>query len=84
MEPPTPKLQMLLFRLAVLTSDLDKNLQKLHGHFRQTSDDTIVLNPAVENIVDKKKIKERHLKAWKVTLKETIDTAIEYEPLDEI
>ena len=77
MDTPTPKIQMLLFRLAVLSNDLNTNLQKLHGHFHQTPDDTIVLNPAVENIVDKKKIKERHLKSWKVTLKETIDTAIE-------
>ena len=81
METPTPKIQMLLFRLAVLSNDLNTNLQKLHRHFSTPDDQTIVLNPAVENIVDKKKIKERHLKSWKVTLKETIDTAIEYDEL---
>lgn len=81
MDTPTPKIQMLLFRLAVLSNDLNTNLQKLHGHFRQTPDDTIVLNPAVENIVDRKKEKEHRKKEWRVTLKETIDTAIEYDEL---
>lgn len=81
MEAPTPKLQMLLFRLAVLSSNLDKNLQKLYGHFHQTSDETIVLHPAIENIVDRKKEKEHRKKSWRVELKDIIGTAIEYETL---
>lgn len=79
----TPKLQMLLFRLAVLSSDLNENLTRLARHFHQT-DETIVLSSAPYNIVDRKKEKERHKKAWKVELKEKIDSAIEYESLDEI
>ena len=77
----TPTLQMLLFRLAILSSDLDRNLQKLYGHFQQTSDETIVLNPAIENIVDRKKEKEHRKKSWKVEMKDIIGTAIEYETL---
>lgn len=83
METPTPKLQMLLFRLAVLTSDLDKNLKKLHGHFHPPSDDqTIVLNPAVENIVDKVRMKKKLRASWKVEMREVITDAIEFEELD--
>lgn len=80
----TPKLQMLLFRLAVLSSDLNENLKRLARHFHQTDDETIVLSSAPYNIVDRKKEKERHKKAWKVELKDKIDSVIEYESLDQI
>ena len=80
----TPKLQMLLSRLAVLSSELNENLSRLARHFHQTDDQTIVLHPATYNIVDRKKEKERHKKSWKVTLKDIVDSGIEYESLDPI
>lgn len=77
----TPKLQMLLFRLAVLSSDLNENLTRLARHFHQTDDDIIVLSDARHNIVDRKKENERHKKAWKVEMREIIDSAVEFEEL---
>lgn len=69
METPTPKIQMLLFRLAVLSSDLHVNLTKLQNHFRPADDQTILLSK-------KKKMKEKK-KYRSIQLKETIDVAIE-------
>lgn len=71
----TPKLQMLLSRLAVLSSELNENLSRLARHFHQTDD-------AIYNSVNRKKEKERHKKSYKVELKDIVDSAIDYEPLD--
>lgn len=78
----TPKIEMLLFRLSVLSSDLALKLENLKRHIRKTDDDEIIiLDPAIDNIVDRKKDKQRHLKSWKIELKDIVDTAIDYESL---
>lgn len=77
----TPKIEMLLFRLSVLSSDLTTKLDNLKRHIRQTDDETIILLPAEYNVVDRKKDKQRHLKSWKIELKDIVDTAIDYESL---
>ena len=81
MDTPTPKIHQLCFRLTVLLSDLTTNLEKLTRRLGYQTDECFVLNPSEENVVDRKKDKERHKKRWKVTLKEVLDTGIEYETL---
>jgi hypothetical protein len=45
------------------------------------TDECFVLNSSEENVVDRKRDKEKLKKQWKVTLKEILDTGIEYETL---
>ena len=78
----TPKVAQLCFRLAVLSADLQKQLDALNKRIGFDEAQCIVLDPALQNIVDKKKDKERHLKRWKVQLKDIIDSSIEFERLD--
>lgn len=80
----TPKIELLLSRLLVLNNELAKNMFTLVKRLHHLEEEEIVLSDARHNIVDRKKEKERHKKAWKVELKEKIDSAIEYESLDEI
>jgi hypothetical protein len=80
MDYPTPKIAQHCFRLAVLAADLNKQIGKLQQRLH-LNQEIIVLNAAIENIVDKKKEKENRKKEWKVTLKEIIDTGLEYEEL---
>ena len=76
-DPPTPKLQALCFRLAVLHSELTLQLDKLNKRLGVQTDDCLVLDAALYNIVDRKKDKERHKKSWKIELKEILDVAID-------
>ena len=77
----TPKIEMLLFRLSVLSSDLSTQLEKVRRHIHKPDDQTIILLPSRHNIVDRKKDKERHLKRWRVEIKEIIDSVIDADPL---
>ena len=80
MDYPTPKIAQHCFRLAVLAADLNKQIEKLQRRLHLETD-IIVLNAAIENIVDKKKEKENRKKRYKVELKDMIDTGLEYEEL---
>jgi hypothetical protein len=82
MDPPTPRLAQLAFRLAIELSDLQRKTEKLMRHLHIDTEECLVLDKALHNIVDKKKEKERHKKRWRVTIKETIETPIEYESLE--
>ena len=82
MDPPTPRLAQLAFRLTIELSDLQRSIERLMRHLRVDTEECLVLDKALYNIVDKKKEKERHKKRWKVTIKETIETPIEYESLE--
>lgn len=81
MDYPTPKIAQHCFRLAVLTADLNKQIDKLQQRLHLETD-IIVLNAAIENIVCRKKEKEHRKKQWKVELKDILETGIEYETLD--
>lgn len=81
MDTPTPKIHQLCFRLTVLSSELTTNLQKLTRRLGYQTDECFVLNSSEENVVDRKRDKEKLKKQWKVTLKEILDTGIEYETL---
>jgi hypothetical protein len=83
MDFPTPRLAQLLLRLATQSSELQKNIETLNKRLGLDSD-VLVLQPAVNNIVDRKKEKERHKKRWKITIKEVVDSGIEYDTLDKI
>ena len=80
----SPRIAQLCFRLAVLTADLNKQLDALNKRIGFNQEECIVLDPALQNVVNKKKVKQRHLKSWKVTLREIIDTPIEAEDVHEI
>jgi hypothetical protein len=82
MDPPTPRLAQLAFRLTIELSDLQRKTEKLMRHLHIDTEECLVLDKALHNIVDKKKEKERHKKRWRVTIKETIETPIEYESLE--
>ena len=77
----TPKIEMLLFRLSVLSSDLTRQLDNLGRHLHKTDEETIILLPSHHNIVDRKKDKERHLKRWRIEIKEIIDSVIDADSL---
>lgn len=76
----TPRVADLCFRLAVLTSDLNTQLASLAKHLH--AEDILVLRNASENIVDRKKDKERHKKRWKIQLKELLNSEIEFESIE--
>jgi hypothetical protein len=76
-DPPTPRIQELCFRLAVLSSDLALQLGQLTRRLGVQTDECLVLSAALHNVVDRKKEKERHKKRWKIELKELLDTEID-------
>jgi hypothetical protein len=84
MEPPTPRLAQLAFRLAVELSELQRQTEKLMHHLHIDTEECLVLQKALHNVVDRKKEKENHKKRWRVAIKEIIETPIDYESLDEI
>lgn len=76
----TPKIALLLSRLQTLNNEVQKNMNRLVIRLDHL-EKPLELLPSQHNIIDRKKEKERHLKSYKVTLKETLDTGIEYELL---
>ena len=83
MDYPTPRVAELLFRLSIQSAELQANMERLQRRLG-IDPELLVLNPAPENIVDRKKEKQRHRKRWTVVLKEIVDSAIEYESLPSI
>jgi hypothetical protein len=82
MDTPTPKVELLLSRLVSLNNDLTKNMNRLVkrlGHLEQP--EPFLLHTAEQSIVDRKKDKVRHLKRWKMELKEILETPIEFQEL---
>lgn len=79
--PTTPKVALLLSRLNALNLELTKNMNQLTKRLSHLEEESFVLQPAKENIVDRKKEKERHKKRWKVQLKEVLETPVEFEIL---
>jgi hypothetical protein len=80
-EPPTPRIQLLLSRLKTLNNDLQINMNRLVLRL-EPSDDCLVLLPAVSNIIDRAREKTIHLSSYKVILRDTLDSKIEYDTLD--
>jgi hypothetical protein len=78
--PPTPRVKMLLEKLNGLTLDLQKDMNRLVTRL-ETSEEVLVLSAATHNIVDRKAEKKRHQKSYTVTLKEIVDSGIDYEQL---
>ena len=83
MDYPTPRVAELLFRLSIQSAELQANMERLQRRLG-IDPELLVLNPAPENIVDRKKEKQRHRKRWTIVLKEIVDSAIEYESLPSI
>lgn len=81
--PTTPKVALLLNRLQELNLEVVKHMNQLTKRLSHMEEDTIVLQPAKENIVDRKKEKQRHKKQWKVEVKDILDTPIEFDTLSE-
>lgn len=79
-ETTTPKIALLLSRLQTLNLEVTKNINKIVQRL-DSFEPPLELRPALENIVDRKKEKERHLKSYKVTLKDIVDTGVDYELL---
>lgn len=79
----TPRLSLHLTRLQELQNDLTRNMNSLVKRLDKSNytDDCLVLIHAVHNIVDRQKEKERHRKKWKIELKDSISSAIEFETL---
>jgi hypothetical protein len=79
----TPRLALHLTRLQELQNDLTRNMNKLVKRLDKNSDEDncLVLIPALHNIVDRQKDKERHRKKWKIQLHDIISSAIEFETL---
>lgn len=76
--PTTPKVALLLERLNALNLEVTKNMNQLTKRLAHL-EEPLVLRPAKENIVDKKKDKQRHKKSWKVEVKDILNTPIEFE-----
>ena len=76
---PTPKLASLCFQLIVLSSDLDRQLANLTKHLGIDKEQTIILLPSLQNVVDKKKEKERHKKRWKIHLRDVVEDSVPYD-----
>lgn len=79
----TPRIALHLTRLQELQNDLTRNMNRLVKRLDKNSDEDncLILLPAVHNIVDRKKDKERHKKRWKVKLYDIISSPVEFETL---
>lgn len=77
----TPRLAQLCFSLAVLSSDLTRQIDTLTKRVGCDTKECLVLLPARQNIVDRKKDKEHHRAKWKVQMREIISDAVEFEEL---
>lgn len=80
--PTTPKIALLLDRLHVLNLEVAQHMNQLTKRLTHL-EDPLVLRPAKENIVDRKKEKQRHKKKWKVEVRDILDTPIEFDTLSE-
>ena len=78
-ESTTPKISLLLSKIQRLNNDLQKNMNRLVLRLDHLEQEPIVLSPSPQNIVDRKKEKERHLKSYKVNLKDVLDSVIDYD-----
>ena len=63
-------------RLIDLSRDFSAQLDSLNKRLNQI-EEPLVLLPARHNIVDKKKDKERHLKSYRMELKEILSTPVD-------
>ena len=75
----TPRLASLCFQLIVLSSDLDRQLNNLTKKLGIDKDQTIILLPALHNIVDRAKEKRRRKKEWKIEIRDIIKDAVIYD-----
>ena len=82
MDPPTPKITFLLDKLIRQFADLSDNLERLNRHLNPIkSDDCLILEPSLQNIVDRDKEKQLLKRRWKIVLQDIIDEAISYDVL---
>lgn len=78
MDPPSPRLAQLAFRLAIELSDLQHQTEKLMRHLHVNVEDCLVLQPPKK----KSKTKDHKKKHYRLSIKETLETPIEYESLE--
>ena len=71
----TPKIALLLSRLQALNLEVAKNINSIVRRL-DTFDPPLTLQPAKQNIIDRKAEKERHKKRWKVELREIVASTI--------
>jgi hypothetical protein len=84
MEPDTttPRISLLLSRLKTLNLEVSKNINSLVKRLDHLEHETIVLDKALHNIVDRTADTIRHLKSYTVTVKEPVDFDLEIEVLE--
>lgn len=83
MEAATPRVREIILKLKQQIRDLDEKIEKLAKRYNLSDDEEpLELLPAIENIVDRKKEKKRHLKSYKIEIKECMVDPEEYECLD--
>lgn len=80
-ETTTPRISLLLSKIQTLNHQLTRSMNQLVLRLDYLEQKPLELSPALYNIVDRKAEKDRRLKSKKVTLKEIVDTAVEYEQL---
>ena len=84
MESATPQVAEMILRLMQQSKELQDKLDKLAKRYHLFDTEPILLCEAKHNIVDRAAEKKRHLKSYKVEIKDAINTGIEYESLDHI
>lgn len=83
MEAATPRVREIILKLKQQIRDLDEKIEKLAKRYNLSDDEEpLELLPSIENIVDRKKEKRRHLKSYKIEIKESMVDPEEYECLD--
>ena len=76
---PTPTLAALCLRLNELMGNLLVQIDSLSK--RLDAEEVFILNPSLENIVDREKEKHKRRNQWRVTLHEQMGAAIADEEL---
>jgi hypothetical protein len=77
--PGTPRVQMLLEKIQGLNRELTVHMSTLVSRLTHMDQEPIVLKAALYNIVDRKADKKRHQESTDVTLKEVVDSPVEYD-----
>lgn len=82
MDHPTPKMSLLLEKLIRQFVDLSDNLERLNRHINPPkSDNCLILEPSLYNIVDRYKEKQFLKRRWKIVIRDIVPEQIDYETL---
>jgi len=76
---PTPTLTALCFKLSELMGTLIVQIESLSK--RLDAEEVFVLNPSLDNVVDREKEKHKRKNQWRITLQEQMGAVIADEEL---